>query len=152
MDDPHKSLHQMRDALGELEASARKLKNQNFADLIAKAKGALHQASEHPDLPRVHAQMEADERGDTEPLQYDAVTGEPLKRFVDPKAGPTIGEWVAKGMKASLYQPAGYEPRSSTDEINAAIAAEQGRVEFDPARMPAPEAGVFDSRSGGQPQ
>lgn len=44
--------------------------------------------------------------------------------FLDPKAGPTIAEWVARGYKAGAYPPHGYESKSTPEEIAAAIAAE----------------------------
>lgn len=54
------NLVSMQTALGELEASARKLENQNFADLIKHASGRLAQATEHPDLDLVAAQAGED--------------------------------------------------------------------------------------------
>ncbi|WP_296741429.1 hypothetical protein [Mesorhizobium sp.] len=41
--------------------------------------------------------------------------------------GPTIGEFVAAGYKASAYPPGGYALKSSQDEIDAAIAAEKAQ-------------------------
>jgi len=43
----------------------------------------------------------------------------------DPKNGPTIAEWVGQGYTASSYPPAGYEPRSTPAEIEAAVNAEK---------------------------
>ncbi|MBN8960569.1 MAG: hypothetical protein J0H71_05510 [Rhizobiales bacterium] len=41
--------------------------------------------------------------------------------------GPTVGEWVAAGYKASAYPPRGYAQRSSQEEIEAAVAAENAQ-------------------------
>jgi hypothetical protein len=97
-------LEHMRHALTELEAAARKLQNHNFADLIKGAHGRLSQASEHPDLEKVSEQLKGE--------------------LNDPKLGPTVAEWVAAGYKARNYPPHGYEPRSTPEEIAAAVAAE----------------------------
>lgn len=53
-------LDHMRQALTELEASARKLQNQNFADIVQSAHRRVTQLSEHPDLEAVHDQLKAD--------------------------------------------------------------------------------------------
>jgi hypothetical protein len=39
--------------------------------------------------------------------------------------GPTIQEWVAAGYSARAYPPTGYEARSTREEIEAAIAAQE---------------------------
>lgn len=39
--------------------------------------------------------------------------------------GPSVGEWVAAGYKASAYPPDGYASKSSQDEIDAAVAVEK---------------------------
>ncbi|MFV4725649.1 hypothetical protein ACNJUL_21125, partial [Mycobacterium tuberculosis] len=39
--------------------------------------------------------------------------------------GPTIAEWVAAGYKARNYPPTGWASRSTAEEIEAAIAAEE---------------------------
>lgn len=54
------ALSHMMERLAELETSARKLPNQNFADLIKSARGRLSQASEHPDLEKVGEQLRSD--------------------------------------------------------------------------------------------
>ena len=54
-------LGELIEHLGKLEESARKLQNQNFADLIKGARGRLMQASEHPDIDLVEAKMHGDE-------------------------------------------------------------------------------------------
>jgi hypothetical protein len=64
--DLRKALSHNIEKLGELETAARKLLNQNFADLIAKARGALMQANEHPDLDRVHEHLENPDQGEQE--------------------------------------------------------------------------------------
>jgi hypothetical protein len=43
--------------------------------------------------------------------------------------GPTVAEYVAAGYLASNYPPTGYSPRSTPEEIEAAIAAEMGSGE-----------------------
>jgi hypothetical protein len=46
--------------------------------------------------------------------------------------GPTAGEFVESGYKASNYPPKGYASRSTQEEIDAAIAAQK---ETDPLKM-----------------
>lgn len=46
--------------------------------------------------------------------------------------GPTVGEFVEAGYKASNYPPKGYASRSTQEEIDAAIAAQK---ETDPLKM-----------------
>ncbi|MCD5970769.1 HeH/LEM domain-containing protein [Pseudomonas quasicaspiana] len=53
--------------------------------------------------------------------------------------GPTIGEFIAAGYKASNYPPEGYASRSSADEIAEALKAEQEAPETDPLKMKVPE-------------
>jgi len=48
-----KELENMHDALRELEGHARKLPNQNFADVVESARGKVKQLVEHPDLDAV---------------------------------------------------------------------------------------------------
>lgn len=40
--------------------------------------------------------------------------------------GPTVAEWVAAGYQVSGYPPAGYESRSSAEEVAAALAEQAG--------------------------
>lgn len=54
------ALDSLMERLAELEVAARKLPNQNFADLIKGAHGRLSQASEHPDIEKVGEQLKAD--------------------------------------------------------------------------------------------
>ncbi|MCQ3000466.1 HeH/LEM domain-containing protein [Pseudomonas syringae] len=53
--------------------------------------------------------------------------------------GPTIGEFIAAGYKASNYPPEGYASRSSADEIAEALKAEHEPPETDPLKMKVPE-------------
>jgi len=53
--------------------------------------------------------------------------------------GPTIGEFIAAGYKASNYPPEGYASRSSADEIAEALKTEQEPPETDPLKMKVPE-------------
>lgn len=57
------ALEHLHRVLGEVEDAGRKLKNQNFADLIGAARGRIAMAREHPDLVRVDEQLHADNRG-----------------------------------------------------------------------------------------
>lgn len=52
-DDLKNSLTDMHTHLAGLEAEARKLQNQNLADVVKSAMGKVQQLSEHPDLERV---------------------------------------------------------------------------------------------------
>jgi hypothetical protein len=56
-----------------------------------------------------------------------------------PDDGPTIAEWMAAGYKASNYPPAGFNPKSSPEEIEAAIEAE----------LAAEEAAKLKAKKGG---
>lgn len=58
--DLKEQLAHLQERLAELESAARKLPNQNFADLIKSAHGRLAQAADHPDLDAVGAQLETD--------------------------------------------------------------------------------------------
>lgn len=60
MDGLKQLLGHLLERLAELEAAARKLSNQNFADLVKGAHGKLTQASEHPDLEAVGEKLKAD--------------------------------------------------------------------------------------------
>lgn len=64
--DLKQALSHIQAHLAELETAARKLPNQNFADLIKAAGGRLAQASEHPDLEAVGEQLRADLHGNQE--------------------------------------------------------------------------------------
>lgn len=46
--------------LGELENAARKLPNQNAADIIKAARGRFAQLAEHPDIEKVGDQLRED--------------------------------------------------------------------------------------------
>lgn len=70
--------------LGELEEAARKLQNQNFADIVASGRARVLQLTEHADLERVHAEMypavESNKQQAAELFKQDGATGggEPL--------------------------------------------------------------------------
>ena len=54
--------------------------------------------------------------------------------------GPTIAEFVEAGYWAVNYPPAGYESRSSQDEIDLAIKAQKDAdIETDPKKMTVPK-------------
>ena len=64
------------------------------------------------------------------PEEEKAARGEPAPSGWNTEApklkedGPTVHEWVAAGYKASTYPPAGYASKSSKEEVEAAIKAE----------------------------
>lgn len=58
--DLKRALADLGEKLAELENAARKLENQNFADIIKSAGGKLAQASEHPDLEAVEKHLRGD--------------------------------------------------------------------------------------------
>lgn len=73
-------LCEIRDKLAELEDAARKLQNQNLADIIHGARVRAEQASEHPDLERVE--------GEGEPAALEPFPGSvPVPSPVPPSAG-----------------------------------------------------------------
>lgn len=59
-------VREMHSHLGELEDAARKLPNQNAADLIKAARGRLAQLAEHPDIEKVGDQLREDARSESE--------------------------------------------------------------------------------------
>ena len=69
---------EMRDKLAGLETEARKLQNQNFADIVASAKGKLHQLTEHPDLDLIGKDTEAQRevRARQEEMPFDPKASE----------------------------------------------------------------------------
>lgn len=72
------ALNDIMKHLEELEAAARKLVNQNFADIAATAKGRVQQLCEHPDLELAHKELsgEHDEpKSNGEPLPFDPHAG-----------------------------------------------------------------------------
>jgi len=78
------------DRLRELEARARKLDNQNFADLIKGAFGRLMQASEHPDLPEVQERMNSNDDAQGN-LRFDPdAPGTQQQQPADPKNVPYV--------------------------------------------------------------
>lgn len=71
--DLKRGLEGMHEGLAELESLARKLPNQNIADVLKSAMAKLLQASQHPDLDKVaeqlHKEAEA-ERGPGFPFDH----------------------------------------------------------------------------------
>jgi hypothetical protein len=57
MNDAKQGFAKLHEDLAELETAARKLTNQNFADIVAGAKGRIHQLANHPDLELVQREM-----------------------------------------------------------------------------------------------
>lgn len=80
--------------LAELETAARKLQNQNYADIAARAKSCIQQLLDHPDAELVHEKMDGNESVQT---VYDE-NGKPVdsvrKPPFDPNAGRTDGNDV----------------------------------------------------------
>jgi hypothetical protein len=70
MDELKARLAEIEKNLGELEAAARKLRNQNFADVAKSASGRVQQLSAHPDLELVHKELNAPEE-----LPFDPKAG-----------------------------------------------------------------------------
>jgi hypothetical protein len=56
------AIEKMHADLDALEVSARKLQNQNFADVVRSAKGRVHQITEHPDFDKA-VDLHTGERG-----------------------------------------------------------------------------------------
>lgn len=71
-DDLKYGLRHIADRLAELETAARKLENQNFADIVKSAKGRTEQLLDHPDLSLVHAEMAKEHDDRQAPFQFDA--------------------------------------------------------------------------------
>lgn len=72
LEDLKGGLASVRERLAELETEARKLENKNFADIAASAKGKVHQLTEHPDLERVHAEMDGNAGQEEMPFDPNA--------------------------------------------------------------------------------
>jgi hypothetical protein len=116
--------------------------NGDAENLTWRARKAEHDAfaagGSEPVVMRMHI-VDAKHAMDVEPTRY-ALAGlkpEPeQKPEIDPDSGPTVEEWVAAGYKAINYPPSGYTSKSTPEEIEAAIAAENPSL---PAAPP-PEA------------
>jgi len=62
--------------------------------------------------------------------------------------GPTVAEWVAAGYAASAYPPSGYTSKSTADEVEAAIAAqEQADTQKVPADKVAAAKAAIDAKA-----
>lgn len=77
MDDLKNKLNDILEHLEELEAAARKLVNQNFADIVKSAKGRVQQLTEHPDLEAVHKEGSGGEEMPFDPNAGTAVNPNP---------------------------------------------------------------------------
>lgn len=86
MDDLKEQLKGFAARLEELESHARKLTNQNFADIVASAKGRVLQLTQHPDVEAVHAQMSGGEG--TQQPNFDPTAG--AERTDAPPVQPTF--------------------------------------------------------------
>lgn len=65
-------LGRMHSALSEVEEAARKLQNQNFADIVQMAKRRVEQLVEHPDVDLVHKELEGEHpRGEQSSNSFD---------------------------------------------------------------------------------
>lgn len=60
------------------------------------------------------------------PMEEAQHTGEEAQAKPLKQDGPTIGQWIAGGYKAKDYPPEGYAPKSTKEEIDAAINAATG--------------------------
>lgn len=127
----------LKDAIGNEEAL-----NQLAADLdvagndLAAAVAANTTAAEEPGAKNPAGGEAADQGTGTQTQEQvnaaaqSGYTGaEAGQKNVDPNAelnqdGPTVEEYVKAGYKASNYPPEGYASKSTQEEIDAAIAAE----------------------------
>lgn len=71
--DLKRELSSLTDRLDELEAAARKLRNQNYADVVKSAKGRVQQLADHPDLHLVQKEMNSN----SEELPFNPHAGMP---------------------------------------------------------------------------
>lgn len=62
-------LERVVNQLTELEGHARKLQNQNFADIVKAAHSRVTQLTQHPDIDAVHGLLEA-EYGEAHSVQH----------------------------------------------------------------------------------
>lgn len=74
MSDFRSNLQSMADALKGLEERARKLKNQNLADIVASAHNRVRQIPEHADLDLVDEHKDQTDYPDGTPVLADPTT------------------------------------------------------------------------------
>lgn len=74
-DDMKNGLASVQAELAKIEVAARKLQNQNYADIVASARRRVTQMLEHHDLDAVHAEMDGHPDKNQEPLPFDATAG-----------------------------------------------------------------------------
>lgn len=89
-DDLRNDLQPVIGKLEELEARARKLQNQNLADVIAGAHGKIKQFCEHPDA---HLVLESDKP--SEPVRVVGIDGG--LPFGDPNVDPNVDPNAPQG-------------------------------------------------------
>lgn len=77
------SFQELHDHLAEFETSARKLKNQNLADIIKSGMAKISQAIGHPDLEHAAVVFKADKEG--EEIDHDAVNRTAEAQFLSGK-------------------------------------------------------------------
>lgn len=82
-DDMKKGLVNTQAELAKIEEAARKLQNQNYADIVASARRRITQMLEHHDLDAVHAEMEGDGDKDQERPKFDPAVGGRTDRTLD---------------------------------------------------------------------
>lgn len=91
--------------LEELETAARKLPNQNFADVTASAKGRVQQLIDHADLELVHKEMfgvEEQTQSKPQSAEEQPPTGPALTRgtaFIPPVGGEPLNFGNAPGIQ-----------------------------------------------------
>jgi len=67
-DDILGGLNHIKDRLAELETHARKLQNQNFADIVKAALARVQQLTEHADVEAVAGEMHKAREGEHDPV------------------------------------------------------------------------------------
>lgn len=96
-DDLKNGIADMHAKLAGLEGAARKLQNQNLADVVKSAMGKLQQLGDHPDLERV-----ADEDVREEELPFDPSAG---TRPVPGSAGDVPNQTASAPLSVIEQQP-----------------------------------------------
>lgn len=87
--DVRNSFQELHDHLAEFETSARKLKNQNLADIVKSGMAKISQAIDHPDLEAAGEVFRADKAG--EEIDHDAVNRTAEASLASGK--PTLAPW-----------------------------------------------------------
>lgn len=121
MDDVRKNIANTVAGLEELENRARRLTNQNLADVVKSASGRLRQLADHPDL-----HMVADKPADDVP----ATTAEAVQRMR--VAGEKDPEGAAKAKWPQLFgQPLPFNPNAGDTQKSDTF--KPGDPKFNPA-------------------